>query len=177
MKKIALIFASSMLLTACSSTSEKTLLTSNSNVQTSVAKRVEYSSWLGRLCHSDCHLEVSVQDEVGLITGQVPSLEAYNALSELTANNPSVKKVFNQTTIGPPVSLSQQSYDSWLTSKVKNALLFTRGLESDPIKVVSQQDVVYLLGKVPASQQKLAIDAARRVGGVKKVVTLMDLPS
>ena len=64
----------------------------------------------------------------------------------------------------------ERSNDSWLTSKVKSALLAQKGVPSDAIKVITENGIVYLMGIVSQDQGELAANTARRVDGVREVV-------
>lgn len=60
--------------------------------------------------------------------------------------------------------------DSWITTKVKSSLLFTRSINSFDIDVTTDKGVVSLSGKVDSSiERDLAIEVAQNVRGVKKV--------
>ena len=53
----------------------------------------------------------------------------------------------NQLTVGP-TSLGVRSNDTWLTSKVKTALINTKYVPSGTIAVTTDHSVVYLMGKL-----------------------------
>jgi osmotically-inducible protein OsmY len=49
-------------------------------------------------------------------------------------------------------------------------MLAKKGLGSGSIKIVTENGVVYLMGVVTPDQANLAVEVARQVSGVKKVV-------
>ena len=51
-------------------------------------------------------------------------------------------------------------------------MLAKKGLESGSIRIVTEDEVVYLMGIVNEQQAALAVDVARRVNGVNKVVKI-----
>jgi osmotically-inducible protein OsmY len=53
---------------------------------------------------------------------------------------------------------------------VRSEMLFRRGLESGSIHLVTENGVVYLMGVVSREQAFLAMDVARKVQGVRRVV-------
>jgi osmotically-inducible protein OsmY len=60
--------------------------------------------------------------------------------------------------------------DSWITTKVKSSLMFTRGVSSFDIDVTTTNGVVSLKGAVgSAAERELAVRVAQDVRGVKKV--------
>jgi osmotically-inducible protein OsmY len=61
--------------------------------------------------------------------------------------------------------------DTWVTSKVKSSLMFTRGVSSFDIEVTTLNGVVSLKGVVNSTaERELAVRVAQDVRGVKKVV-------
>jgi osmotically-inducible protein OsmY len=70
--------------------------------------------------------------------------------------------------------MMQRSKDTWITTKVKANMLAEKNLNSGQIKVVTEDGAVYLMGIVTKHQSRVASDVARRVTGVKRVVTLFE---
>lgn len=118
------------------------------------------------------HIVVSSFYQMVFLGGEVPksSLKAY--AEQLTLKVPGVRRVYNQITVGPNNSLKEQAIDAWLTTKVKSAMLAKSGLRSGGFKVLSEASVVYLMGEVSHEQANMAVDVARRIEGVKRVVKL-----
>jgi osmotically-inducible protein OsmY len=55
-------------------------------------------------------------------------------------------------------------------------MLFSKGVSSNDVKVVTSNGTVYLMGMIDPYQAKKMTQAAREVDGVKKVVALFELP-
>jgi osmotically-inducible protein OsmY len=51
-------------------------------------------------------------------------------------------------------------------------MLTKKGLESGSIRIVTENRVVYLMGIATQEQASLAVDVARRINGVAKVVKI-----
>ena len=117
---------------------------------------------------------VSAYDGVVLLAGQSPQAALKQQAGNIAHNVPGAKRIYNEISLTEPISSFAQSKDTWITAKVKSVLLATKDLNSSQIKVVTENRVVYLLGKVTHSQAKIASDATRTVKGVKKVVTLFE---
>lgn len=107
-----------------------------------------------------------------LLTGDVPTEEAKNQATAIAQGVENVKQVINQLNVGPIASFSTRSNDTWLTSKVKTALLNTKYVPSGTIAVTTDHSVVYLMGKVTQAEGEYA--ATADVGGVAKVVKLFE---
>ena len=52
-----------------------------------------------------------------------------------------------------------------------------KDLQSNAFKVVTEYGVVYLMGRVTSREAQRATDIARSIGGVTKVVRLLDILS
>ena len=72
----------------------------------------------------------------------------------------------------PQVQWSQETSDSYITSKVKTQMFTSSELSSIDIKVVTEKGVVYLMGIVSRAESEVATEIARQTGGVQKVVKL-----
>lgn len=118
------------------------------------------------------HIVLSAFENMLFLGGQVPEARLKRLAETLALRHPDVKRVYNEITVGPNTTFTQQSTDTWITTKVKTMMLARSGLKSGSIKVITEQGVVYLMGEVSHDQSNLAVDVARRVNGVKKVVKL-----
>jgi osmotically-inducible protein OsmY len=112
-----------------------------------------------------------------LITGEVPSEEARNAIGERVGKLDGVKEVFNETVVGAASSLSTRTNDSYVTSKVKARLVDEKTLSANHIKVVTEAGIVYLMGIVTEREGKVAVAVTRTTAGVRKVVNLTEVIS
>ena len=112
-----------------------------------------------------------------LLTGDVPSDAAKAQATTLAQGIQHVKTVVNQLNVGPIASFGTRSNDTWLTSKVKTALLNTKYVPSATIVVTTDRGVVYLMGLVTEAEGNYAARAASEVGGVAKVVKLFQVIS
>ncbi len=111
-------------------------------------------------------------NKVVLLVGQVSS-PSLRIMAEQTARKaPGVYRIYNELTVGYPIAMTQRTQDSWITSQVRSQMLTKKGLGSGSIRVVSENGVVYLMGIVTPEQANLAVDVARRIDGVVKVVKI-----
>ena len=74
-----------------------------------------------------------------LLTGDVPTEEAKNQATAIAQSVENVKQVINQLYVGPIASFGVRSNDTWLTSKVKTALLNTKYVPSGTIAVTTDR--------------------------------------
>lgn len=120
----------------------------------------------------DSHVDVSVFNHVVLLTGQTPNPASKQIAEEVAKTVPDVGRVYNQLTIEGPTSSLTRTSDSWITTKIKTQMLATDDLKSSSIKVITENGVVYLMGIVNHQQADIAVDIARQVSGVQKVVKI-----
>ena len=73
------------------------------------------------------------------------------------------------------------SYPEWADSitsaKVKATLVEAKDMQANAIKVVTDRNVVYLMGRVTEREANRAAEVARSVSGVAKVVRVFELIS
>lgn len=117
------------------------------------------------------HLGITSFNGLVLLTGQVPSQAAKELAGKKVAALQHVRKVYNELEIAGPTSMIARSNDAWLTTKVKTDLLASRKVSGNRIEVVTENGVVYLMGIVSHQAAKAAVDVARHVYGVQKIVT------
>ncbi|MCH9770299.1 MAG: BON domain-containing protein [Gammaproteobacteria bacterium] len=120
------------------------------------------------------HILVSGYNRVLLLVGEAETPELRQRALQRVMLVPGVKRIYNEVTITNPVTTHQQNHDAWITTKVKTEMLVRRGLHSSQIKIVTEKNVVYLMGKVSHQQAALATDVARRVSGVRQVVQVFE---
>lgn len=121
------------------------------------------------------HIVVTVKNGYVLLVGQVPNpsykSEAENAIRSVEG----VRMIYNQLTISGPTSDLVRSSDSWITAKIKSQLVLAKNVPANQIKVVTENGVVYLLGnQITLDAQEAAVNIARQVLGVQKVVKLFN---
>lgn len=125
---------------------------------------------------TECHLSVSTYYGIMLLVGQAPATHLKEKAFNLVNNLPHISRVYNEVTVEPPTPLATRTQDTWITTKIKSKMLAQSDLNASEIKVITENGVVYLMGKVSHRQADLATDVARRVDGVKKVVMVFQYP-
>ena len=118
----------------------------------------------------DSRIVISSFNEVVLLAGQTPNASLRAVAEKVAQQTPNVNRVYNEITVDYPISLTQQSKDTWITSQVRSNMLTQKGLESGSLRVITENGIVYLMGIVTPEQCNLAVNVARHVKGVRKVV-------
>lgn len=115
-------------------------------------------------------------NRVVLLLGVVPSQSEKIKIEQAIMRIPNVRSVVNEiSTQG--ISISSSINDAVLTSKVKATFFDAKDLHVSAFKVVTQNSVVYLMGRVTEREAKRATDLARGIVGVKKVVKVFEIVS
>jgi osmotically-inducible protein OsmY len=118
----------------------------------------------------DSHIGVTSFNQAVLLVGQTPQASLRVLAEKIAQKTPKVRRIYNEITIEAPISLADRSKDTWITGEVRTKLLRKKDLESGSIRVVTDNAVVYVMGIATREQAVLAVDVARQVKGVRKVV-------
>lgn len=116
------------------------------------------------------HINVTSYNRQVLITGEVPTAEVGKAIHALVADVGNVTSVINDVAVMPPSSLAQRSSDTFITGKVRARLVDAKDISATAFKVVTERNVVYLMGLVTEREATRATSIASGVDGVHKVV-------
>lgn len=121
-------------------------------------------------------IKVTVDRNKAILTGEVPTRAGQELAEEVALSVDGIKSVDNRLRIKP----SEQHYvadeiaDAQLESKVKRHLYSEIGKRAKQIEVEAVDGVVSLRGTLPdASRKQIALDAAAKTKGVKKVIDLI----
>ncbi|WP_051118000.1 BON domain-containing protein [Vibrio campbellii] len=105
-----------------------------------------------------------------VLMGQAPTQDLINEFENKAREVKGVKNIHNQIKQKEPLSVTQISNDSWITTKVKSALLTDSELNGVKVKVITEDSDVFLFGYVTPEQSERATEIARNISGVKQVV-------
>jgi osmotically-inducible protein OsmY len=123
------------------------------------------------------HVNATVFNGVLLLTGEVPTPELRKSLNELLKLTPNVKRVIDETKQIPISATQWQLNDAAMTTKVKSRLTNTEAFHIAHIKVISEGNDIYLMGRVAQKEADAAIDIARNTTGVNRVVNAFEIMS
>jgi osmotically-inducible protein OsmY len=116
------------------------------------------------------HLNATSYNGVVLLTGEVPDQATLASVGNLAKNIEKVRVVHNEMVVGPNSDLSARSNDTYITSKVKTRMLEANTFPPNAVKVVTERNVVYLMGIVSKEEGDAAADIAATTAGVARVV-------
>lgn len=119
-------------------------------------------------------IDVNAYNGVVLLTGEAPSAGLRTLAGDTARKFRGVRQVHNELRIQGKSSLLARAADSWLTTKVRSRFILEKNFDSSDIKIVTDNNVVYLVGIVSRKQGRRAANIASRTGGVKRVVKVFE---
>jgi osmotically-inducible protein OsmY len=127
-------------------------------------------------------VDVTVSSRQGKVTlqGTANSKQSMGMAGVIAASTRGVTDVDNQLQVVPPpasaggmrsaTQVEQGLSDTWITTKVKSTLLYSRNIDSNRISVTTSLGVVHLSGKLHGQAERaLAIQLSKNVRGVQQV--------
>lgn len=121
---------------------------------------------------------INVQNGEVLLTGSLPNQKLIDDVEQITWSIEGVKKVINQLGIKADneLGLVEGSTDSWITTQIKSALLFSGDINSINYSIKTVSGVVYVMG-IAQNQAELdkVLNVAKNTRGVKKVINYAKL--
>jgi hyperosmotically inducible periplasmic protein len=141
----------------------------DTRIESSAKKSYVYKTYL-----KDDSIKTCSKDGIVTLTGTV-SEQSHKTLAENTVENlPGVKSVDNQLTISGDQPAEHS--DTWISMKVKTALLFHRHVSASGTSVYVRDGVVTLQGVAGSMAQKeLTTEYARDIDNVKEVKNNMTI--
>jgi osmotically-inducible protein OsmY len=121
------------------------------------------------------HINVTSYNRYVLLTGEVPDEETKKEAGVTALGIENVRNVQNELVLGPVTSFSQRATDGYTTSKVKGRFVSEAKFQANHVKVVTDNNSVYLMGLVTSKEADDATEIARTTGGVTKVVRVFEI--
>lgn len=109
-----------------------------------------------------------------LLTGQAPNATVLGELEGIVAGVEHVRGVINEVVVGPNSTLTARANDALITSNVKARFVDAKRFSAHHVKVVTEANVVFLLGIVTRTEADAAAEVARTSQGVRKVVRVFE---
>ena len=123
------------------------------------------------------HVNVTSYNRQVLLTGEVATAQDRQAVEQMVSQVENVRSVVNDLAVMPPSTLSQRSTDTFITGKVRASLVDAQDISANSFKVVTERNIVYLMGRVSQREANRATDIARGVTDVRKVVRVFEIVS
>jgi osmotically-inducible protein OsmY len=112
---------------------------------------------------------------VVLLTGQVPDVNLKRLATDNVKAMADVKAVQNYLTVGDEIGYDQIIQDGITTANVRKNFMLLNGFKDSRVKVVTENNVVYLMGKLPKSDVDWLVSTLQRTPNIARIVTLIDI--
>jgi osmotically-inducible protein OsmY len=109
-----------------------------------------------------------------LITGETPTEATKKQIEDNVRSIPNVREVVDELQIGGVSSMTARGNDGLITSNVKARMVNNPKFSPNHIKVVTEANVVYLMGLVTPEEADAATEVARTTQGVSRVVKVFE---
>ena len=123
------------------------------------------------------HVNVTSYNRQVLLTGEVPNPQDRQQVEQIVSRVENVRAIVNELGILGNSTLTQRSSDALTTGKVKAAMVDAKDLFANAFKVVTERGTTYLMGRVTQREAARATDITRSIGGVQKVVRVLEIIS
>lgn len=123
---------------------------------------------------SQVHVNITSYNRQVLLSGEATSDAVKRGVEDEVATLPGIKRIFNEMAVGPQAGVIAVSNDTRLTTIVKTRFLEANGFQANHVKVVTEANVVFLMGIVKRAEADAATQLASTTSGVARVVRLFE---
>ena len=123
---------------------------------------------------SDANVSVTIWNAVVLLTGEVPDQRAIDRILDIAKSHHYTRQIVNRIGLAGRTNAASRVNDSWLTGRVKTALVVSRTVDPTRFKVVTERANVYLMGLVTSAEAAAAVMIVRSVPGVVRVIKVFE---
>jgi osmotically-inducible protein OsmY len=127
-----------------------------------------------RFKNEDVNINVTSYNRKVLLTGEAPTDQAKAEVEQLAAASDNVRSVLNELRVGPMASAASRTNDIAMTGKVRARLLESRQVPMGAVKIVTERNYVYLLGRVTEAEGDLYARLVSQVSNVNGVIKAFD---
>ena len=127
--------------------------------------------------HGDSRIRIMAYNGWVLLAGEVQDQTRIDIATAVVEEVDGVRRVINELAPMDRVGIPQANHDRWVSSKVNTSLTRVRDVEGfDPtrVKVLTTRNIVYLMGLVTREEGEAAVEQARTVRGVDRVITVFE---
>ena len=123
---------------------------------------------------SDANVSVTVWNAVVLLTGEVPDQQTIDRILDSARSHHHTRQVVNRIELAGRTNMASRFNDSWITGRVKTALVVSGTVDATRFKVVTERANVYLMGLVTSDEATEAVRIVRSVAGVVRVIKVFE---
>ena len=120
------------------------------------------------------HVNVTSFNGIVLLTGEVPTPDLVASIEQIARTTPKVRRIVDELAVIPVTDLNSRTNDTYITSKVKARFVEANKFAPNHVKVVTERQIVYLMGLVTHAEADTAAQLAATTSGVSRVVKLFE---
>ncbi len=166
--KLATVLGLAVVLQACAVSDRRTIGSQidDNSISIKAGNAIEANKTLDE----KANINVYVYNGIVLLTGQAPNDDWVAVAGDLVRPVQGVRDVQNQIRVGNPISFTTKTRDSWITTRVKSLLAGDKEVSALNVRVFTENGEVFLMGLVSAAEADKAVEIARHVDGVSRVI-------
>ncbi len=123
---------------------------------------------------ADAHINVYCFNGVVLLTGEVPSRDLRQLAGETVRDVHKVRQVHNELLVKSNSTFFSRANDDWISTKIRTRLITHKEIESERVKVIVENRIVYIMGLLTQDEATMVSELAAKVSGVEKVVRVVE---
>lgn len=124
------------------------------------------------------NVTITVFNRIVLLTGEVPDREAGMRLAGFARGQDDTRFVYNELVVADLSSVMSRSRDRMINTAARTRLMtmaeLPESFDRERIRLVTERQRLYLLGRVTREEAEQITDALRRVRGVREVVRMFE---
>lgn len=110
-----------------------------------------------------------------LLTGEVPTEAIKLQIEQVLKSMPDVRQVYNELEVSVARGYSATVQDGYITSKLLAKVTASDGVRASQIKAVTNNGIVYIIGRMTPTQQSNLIDIANDTVGITELMLFTTL--
>jgi osmotically-inducible protein OsmY len=119
----------------------------------------------------ECHIDLAVFNGDILLAGHLENAQMRDEAYRRVMAKPGYRRLFKEISIEPIRTNLRK--DSWITTKIRSKIIADSEINPHSFKIVTSDQIVYLMGDVMPDQAEWVTTIARETSGVRRVVKLL----
>ncbi|WP_350562649.1 BON domain-containing protein [Psychrobacter sp. CAL346-MNA-CIBAN-0220] len=110
-----------------------------------------------------------------LLAGEVPTEALKAQIEQVVSSMPDIRRVYNELNVSVAKGYSSTVHDTYINSKLMAKVAANDNVKASQIRAVTNDGVVYVMGRMTPTQQSHLIDVANSTVGITELVLLTTL--
>lgn len=160
--------------TAAASSSDRRTLGTQIDDKTTTAR---VSTAINKIenVEEDADISVHVYNGQVLLTGQARTQTLITQAAGIASTVENVLKVHNQIRVGEPIPTTSTINDIYIGTKIRTLMAADNSVPMLKLDLIVEDSEVFIMGQLTKQEALAAVELARNVDGVIKVIRVMEL--